>query len=393
MAGAGRLTRGFCRDQEAFSAPRASLIVGMLWPCTLRAAQEPESTNRRRSLLTCADHQRRPHSLDRRRHHRSAQPRHRVVADLFQTGINTPEEWGRTPSGMGKRYLEREADVAISNTIEAGLGALWGEDPRYIPSGRHGIRARWHYALKTAVLAQRRDGRLAPAWGRYAGNIFNNLIENTWLPPSATTPAQTAIRSASGIGSRILGNLWEEFWPEVRKRFRKYPDRLQYAYEPGERGARGGLGRAALLCSALLHAQTPHAVVVDQTGLRCRVSASTSIEARNYQTITTAADGTFDLAGEPNDMIEPLRRFETIRCRASKRADRAADRARERGHGRRLRAHLVRLGDGAPGQQSVGRCRAAPAVNADGRPAVAAAGAVGRARTRRIAPHRRHAPA
>jgi len=49
-----------------------------------------------------------------------------VVADLFQTGINTPEEWGRGPGGMGKRYLEREADVAISNTIEAGLGALWG---------------------------------------------------------------------------------------------------------------------------------------------------------------------------------------------------------------------------------------------------------------------------
>jgi len=203
----------------------ASLIAGMLLavaPCAI--AQEPASTQPPPALSADAyvpitnagrihwivDGTIGPRSLGTG-----------VVADLFQTGINTPEEWGRTPSGMGKRYLEREADVAISNTIEAGLGALWGEDPRYIPSGRHGIRARWHYALKTAVLAQRRDGRLAPAWGRYAGNVFNNLIENTWLPPSATTPAQTAIRSASGIGSRILGNLWEEFWPDVRKHFRK----------------------------------------------------------------------------------------------------------------------------------------------------------------------------
>jgi len=144
-----------------------------------------------------------------------------VLGGIWQTGFNTPQEWGRTPSGFGKRYLEREADVAISNTIEAGLGAMWGEEPRYIPSGRRGLRPRVQYALKTAFLAQRRDGRLAPAWGRYAGNVFNNLIENSWLPPSATTPGETAIRSAEGMVSRMLGNLWEEFWPEVRKRIRR----------------------------------------------------------------------------------------------------------------------------------------------------------------------------
>lgn len=144
-----------------------------------------------------------------------------VLGGLWQTGFNTPEEWGRTPSGFGKRYLEREADVAISNSIEAGLGAIWGEEPRYIRSGRRGIRPRVGYALKTAFLTQRRDGRLAPAWGRYAGNVFNNLIENTWLPPSVTTPSQTAIRSLEGMGTRILGNLWEEFWPDVRNHFKK----------------------------------------------------------------------------------------------------------------------------------------------------------------------------
>lgn len=144
-----------------------------------------------------------------------------VLGGIWQTGFNTPQEWGRTPSGFGKRYLEREADVAISNTIEAGLGAMWGEEPRYIPSGRRGLRPRVQYALKTAFLAQRRDGRLAPAWGRYAGNVFNNLIENSWLPPSATTPGETAIRSVEGMVTRMLGNLWEEFWPEVRKRIGK----------------------------------------------------------------------------------------------------------------------------------------------------------------------------
>lgn len=143
------------------------------------------------------------------------------LATAWLTAFNTPEEWGRGPSGIAKRYGQREADVAISNTIEAGLGALWGEDPRYIASGRKGIWPRARYALKTSVLAQGRDGRLRAAWGRYAGNTLNNLIENSWLPPSQTTGAQTALRSGMGIVTRMGGNLWEEFWPDVARRFRQ----------------------------------------------------------------------------------------------------------------------------------------------------------------------------
>jgi hypothetical protein len=137
------------------------------------------------------------------------------LAAAWQTAFNTPEEWGRGWSGFGKRYAQREADVAISNTIEGGLGALWGEDPRYIPSARKGIWPRARYALKTSVLAQGRDGRLRPAWARYAGNTLNNLIENSWLPPSQTSAGQTALRSGMGIVTRMGGNLWDEFWPDV----------------------------------------------------------------------------------------------------------------------------------------------------------------------------------
>ena len=141
------------------------------------------------------------------------------IGTAWQTAWNTPEEWGRTWSGAGKRYLHREADVAISNTIEAGLGAIWGERADYIPSHKRGIKPRLGYALKTVFLAHRPDGHLAPAWGRYAGNTVNNLIENTWLPPSATTWQQTTWRSASGFATRALGNVWEEFWPDAKRRF------------------------------------------------------------------------------------------------------------------------------------------------------------------------------
>jgi hypothetical protein len=143
------------------------------------------------------------------------------LAAGIQSGFDFPPEWERTWRGFGKRYAEREADVAISNGIEAGLGALWHEDPRYVPSGRHGIWPRARYAIKTAVLAQRPDGHLAPAWGRYAGNVVNNLIENAWLPPGVTKAGQTVSRSVLGLVGRLGGNAWDEFWPDVRKRLRR----------------------------------------------------------------------------------------------------------------------------------------------------------------------------
>ena len=144
-----------------------------------------------------------------------------VIAGAFQTGVDTPEEWQRSWSGFGKRYMHREADVAISNTIEAGLGAIWGEEPRYIPSGRKGVWPRARYAMKTVMLAQRRDGRLAPAWARYTSNVVNNVIENTWLPPSVTTWEATTWRSGAGLLGRLAGNLWDEFWPDAWRKLRK----------------------------------------------------------------------------------------------------------------------------------------------------------------------------
>lgn len=143
------------------------------------------------------------------------------IATVWQTGWDIPREWGRTWNGVGKRYVAREADVTISNAIEAGLGAIWGEEPRYIPAPRGKVRSRAGHAIKTVLLSQRRDGRLAPAWARYAGNVFNNILENQWLPPSVTTPRQTTIRSLNGLLGRLAGNLFEEFWPDIKARLRK----------------------------------------------------------------------------------------------------------------------------------------------------------------------------
>ena len=141
-----------------------------------------------------------------------------VMIGTWQTAMGWPREW-QGSSGFTKRMLTSQADNGISKGIEASLGSLWGEDPRSTPSGRQSFGSRLGYATKTVVLAQRSDGHLAPAWGRFAGAVGSNVVKNAWLPLRLTTPKETAGRVATGLLGRLATNLWEEFGPDLRRRF------------------------------------------------------------------------------------------------------------------------------------------------------------------------------
>lgn len=135
-----------------------------------------------------------------------------VIISAWGTAWNRPEEWGGTWEGFGKRFGTRQAGVTMSNSFEAALGVIWGEDPRYLRSRRQGFWPRTGYALKTALLAHNRNGKLKPAYARYIGIVGNNFITNAWRPPSENNWDDALVRSGWGISGRMLSNLFNEFW-------------------------------------------------------------------------------------------------------------------------------------------------------------------------------------
>jgi len=141
-----------------------------------------------------------------------------VVAGT-ETMIPYPSEWKRSVAGFGRRYAARDAAIGISNGVEASLGALWGEDPRYFECHCNGLVHRAAHAAKLSVLAAHSDGHVRPAWGRYVGTVTSNSVQNAWLPASARTWQQIVLREAGAVSGRFVGNFWAEFWPDVRRRF------------------------------------------------------------------------------------------------------------------------------------------------------------------------------
>jgi hypothetical protein len=140
------------------------------------------------------------------------------ISSGWGTLLDRPKEYGTHWEGFGQRYGIRLTGISTGNAIEAGLGSVWGEDPRYFPSHLRGFRARAGYVIKTSFLAPHRDGQWHPAYARYVGVVGNNILSVTWRVPSERNTSNTLQRCAYGVLVDIVGNAFTEFWPDVKRK-------------------------------------------------------------------------------------------------------------------------------------------------------------------------------
>jgi hypothetical protein len=134
----------------------------------------------------------------------------------YGTAVNHPREDGTHWGGFGERFGIRLTGVATSNVMEASVGALWGEDPRYFRVPEESLGARAKNVIKMTFLARRADGNFAPAYARYMAYAGNNFLSNTWRPDSEADAQHALVRTAEGFAGRMGANAWDEFWPTAK---------------------------------------------------------------------------------------------------------------------------------------------------------------------------------
>jgi hypothetical protein len=141
---------------------------------------------------------------------------------LFSAGLGTlfdvPKAYGTHWSGFGERYGIRLSTIAVSNTMEAGLGSIWGEDPRYTRDAGAPFKNRIGHAFKMTFMAESRDGNLMPAYARFLAIPSSNFLSNSWRADSDATLSHASIRTGLRFLGRLGSNTFQEFWPDVRQR-------------------------------------------------------------------------------------------------------------------------------------------------------------------------------
>ncbi len=130
----------------------------------------------------------------------------------IQTAQNRPREYGPHWEGFGKRYGIRLTGIATERVMEAGLGAFWGEDPRYFAAQDRAFQSRMKNIIVMTVMARTADGHSAPAYARFIA--MPDALGRTML----------------GFVGKLAGNAFSEFWPDLKKHLhpeKGVPDRTR----------------------------------------------------------------------------------------------------------------------------------------------------------------------
>ena len=129
----------------------------------------------------------------------------------FGTWTNSPEEWGDTWEGFGRRYASRTAGSIIKNSTMYGLDEVLKVDSNFYRSKKRDVGSRIKNALISPVTARRGDGSRTIGIPKLAGIYTSAIIASeTWMPERYSWKNGVKAGTIS-LGFDVGWNLAKEF--------------------------------------------------------------------------------------------------------------------------------------------------------------------------------------
>lgn len=140
----------------------------------------------------------------------------------IQQASNSPKEYKQGMLGYSKRYGADFTDAFTNELFTVGVfPALLHEDPRYFRRGSGGALRRTGYAISRVLVARTDAGTHHFNYSEVFGNFTSGAISTAYYPKSERAFSDVATRAAFQIGYDALFNIVKEFYPDIKKKFRK----------------------------------------------------------------------------------------------------------------------------------------------------------------------------
>lgn len=138
-------------------------------------------------------------------------------------------EYGGGMQGWGKRFGATLADTEGRSFIQNfALSSLLHQDPRYFPAKQRGLIPRSWYAATRVLVIRRDNGQSTFNSSEVLGTLFASSLENAYYPEHDRGFPETMSRFVGAIGSDATSNLLREFWPDIKRIFRKHePEKMK----------------------------------------------------------------------------------------------------------------------------------------------------------------------
>jgi hypothetical protein len=156
------------------------------------------------------------------------------IGAAFDAGFAQWEDdwpaYGQGMEGYGKRYGALVADREASSFFESFLlPTLFRQDPRYFRKGQQTpIFHRVEYAASRVLVTRADDGHNTFNTSLVLGTLLVKGLTNGYYPEQQRGFGDTMERFGTSLLSSAQTNLLREFWPDIKRIFRKHePEKLK----------------------------------------------------------------------------------------------------------------------------------------------------------------------
>ncbi len=143
-----------------------------------------------------------------------------LSAGLDQVSDEPPEGGGGV-KGYSERLASRLGTGIIQGSTQSLGCAILGQEPRYIRSSDEGVFHRIGHAFVFSLITYNKEGKKRIAFATLGSYYVSSVATDAWFPER-----YTALGDGIRDGNRqvILSgfvNQFQEFWPEIRRLFRR----------------------------------------------------------------------------------------------------------------------------------------------------------------------------
>ena len=159
---------------------------------------------------------------------------------LFSAGLSQARDsysgYGQGADGYAKRFGSKMARGASNKFFsEFVLASALHEDPRYFRLPNPTLGQSVKHALRRLVMTPRDGGGESINYSGLLGPLAGESLANTYLPEDERTFPRLMKRYSLGMGTRAGTNIIREYWPQLRKKFKKQSKFADVSSDPSVR--------------------------------------------------------------------------------------------------------------------------------------------------------------
>jgi hypothetical protein len=141
---------------------------------------------------------------------------------LISQAQNSDPEYGQGLKGYGARYGTAYGDALFGTTMTTSVfPSLLHQDPRYFQLGNGSIVQRSLYSVSRIFVTRNDDGSHGFNYSEIVGNLVAAGISDAYHPAQERTVSNTMSVWGTDIMWAAVSNVAKEFWPDIRRHFRK----------------------------------------------------------------------------------------------------------------------------------------------------------------------------